>query len=247
MEQRLKVLLVDDEPICLETIKTSLNPFSYVDVVGEFLNGNDVVKFLQKNEVDLIFLDIEIKDINGFELANYINSYYPNTMIIFLTGYSDFALKGYEFQPIDFLIKPVNMVRLEQALSKVKDLKCSNKLKKEIKIGIRVEGGFEIININDISYIEKRGRKVFIICKDDKIYNSSDSLRELEDIFSEYGFFRCHQSFLVPFEKIKGIHASNFGRSYLIKLEDINAEVPLSRDKYNELKELLLERGLTFH
>lgn len=247
MNQRLKVLIVDDEPVCLEAIKTSLSSFSYISIVGEVLNGADVVKFLQKNEVDLIFLDIEIEDINGFELAKHINSYYPDILIVFLTGHVDFALKGYEYQPIDFLTKPLNILRLEQALSRVKDLKYNNRLKKEVKIGVHVEGGFEIINVNDISYIEKKGRKVYIVCEDGKTYNSRDSLQKLEGIFSDHAFFRSHQSFLVPFEKIKGIRIDDFKSSYLIQLKDKKEEVPLSREKYNELKDLLSQKGIKFY
>ncbi|MCQ1530472.1 LytR/AlgR family response regulator transcription factor [Lutispora saccharofermentans] len=244
---QLKVLLVDDEQICLDAIKASLSTFNYISIAGEADNGTDAVKFLQNHEVDLIFLDIDMKDINGFELAKHIQYHYPDIMIIFLTGYAGFALKGYEYRPVDFLTKPVNLLRLEQALSRVKELKGHNKPAKEVKIGINVEGGFEIINVKDISYIEKRGRKICIICENGEIFNCRDSLQKLEHIFSEHSFFRSHQSFLVPIEKIKSIRIDDFKRSYLMQLKDKKEELPLSRDKYNELKELLLQRGIKFY
>ncbi len=246
---QLKVLLVDDEDICLEELKSSLATFKYIDVIGEATSGSDVIKFLQKyeKEVDLIFLDIEIKDINGFELAKHIQSAYPHVKIIFLTGHVGFALQGYEFQPVDFITKPINIIRLEQSLLRVKSLKISEKANREIKIGIHVEGGFEIITVNDILYIEKRGRKVCIICKNGAIFNSRDSVQKLECIFQNYRFFRSHQSFLIPVNKIKRISIDEFRRAYVVQLEGVKEHIPLSREKHSELKELLKNEEMEFY
>jgi len=247
MNSQLKVLLVDDEQICLDAIKASLSTFNYVSVVGEADNGTDAIKFLQSNEADLIFLDIEMKGINGFELARHIQSHYPGIMFIFLTGHAGFALEGYEYRPVDFLTKPVNLLRLEQALSRVRELKHHDKPEKEVKIGVNVEGGFEIINVKDIAYIEKRGRKICIVCENGETFNCRDSLQKLELIFAEHSFYRSHQSFLVPIEKIKSIRLDDFRRSYVMQLKGKKEELPLSRDKYNELKELLLQKGIKFY
>ncbi|GLC29454.1 LytR/AlgR family response regulator transcription factor [Clostridium omnivorum] len=246
---QLKVLLVDDEDICLEDLKSSLNMFKYIDVVAEATTGSDAIKFLQNNEkkVDLIFLDIEIKDINGFDLAKHIRSVYPYIKIIFLTGHVGFALKGYEFQPVDFLTKPINIIRLEESLSRVKSLKLNEKVDKEIKIGIHVEGGLEIIAVKDILYIEKKGRKVYIVCNNCAVYNSRDSVQKLESIFRNYGFFRCHQSFLIPINKIKRISSDEFTRAYIAQLEGVKESIPISREKYNELKELLKNKEMEFY
>lgn len=249
MDMELKTLLVDDELLCLEALRSSLNAFSYVNIVGEILNGSDVVKIMEKAEmeIDLIFLDIEIKDVNGFELAKFIQSKYPKIKIIFLTGHAGFALKGYEYEPIDFLTKPINMIRLEQALSRVKNMKYNNEAVKDVKIGIHVEGGIEIISVKDIAYIEKKGRKVCIVCKNKDIFNSRDSLQKLESIFGSYGFFRCHQSFLIPIDNVKSVYADEFSRTYTIQLNEVKETIPLSRDKYVELKELLKKNGMKFY
>lgn len=245
MNSQLNVLLVDDEQICLDTLKQALNTFSYINIIDELTDGRDVVKLLQKDIIDLIFLDIEMESINGFKLAKHIKSIHPNIMIIFLTGHVDFAINGYEYQPVDFLIKPVNLIRLEQALSKVMDLKYRKKEKIDTKIGINIKGGFEIINIDDILYIEKCGRKIFIVMKNGEKFSSSDSLQKLENIFTDYNFFRSHQSFLIPIDKIKSVHIDEFKRTYTLKIEYANdILLPLSRDKYSKLKELLLEKGM---
>ncbi|PWW32701.1 MULTISPECIES: LytR/AlgR family response regulator transcription factor [Paenibacillus] len=247
MNQQLDVLLVDDERISLDILQSSLKVFNYINVVGEVTNGNDVIKYLQQYEVDVIFLDIMMQDVNGFELAEHIQSIYPDVLLVFLTGNVDFALGGYEYRPVDFLIKPVPLLRLERALSKVRELKYSTKERKASQIGIHVEGGMEIINISDITYIEKSGRKVYICCEGGKKIHSSDSLQKLESVFAEYNFFRSHQSFLVPLERIESIHIDDFKRSYRLRLKNVKDILPLSRDKHSELKKCLSRKGMKFH
>lgn len=246
MKSKLNVLILDNEQICIDNLKRNLNAFDYVNVVGELIDSVDYVKFLQGNEVDLIFLDIELVGNNGFEIAEYTKKYFPDKMIIFLTGYENFAIKGYEYEPIDFLSKPINIVRLEKALAHAKKQKFDSEKKKETRIGIHVDGGYKIIVINEILYIEKVGRKIYIVCQNGEKYIAKDSLRKLEIIFDEYNFFRSHQSFLVPIEKIKGISLDELKSTYLIEMYDYKEKLPLSRDKYQELKNILAEKGVRF-
>lgn len=244
MNRQLNILLVDDQKISLDTLKLSLEVFQFVQVVGEASNGAEVIKFLQSHKIDVVLLDIEMDDINGFQLARHIQATYPHVMIIFITGHVDLALDGYEYQPVDFLVKPVNLLRLEQALTRVRDLIYKDKPKKGTQIGIHTEGGLEIINVNDILYLEKIERKVFIFSKTGEKFKLTDSLQKLESIFSEYHFFRTHQSFLIPIDKIKSIHADEFKRSYTVQLKNVEEIIPLSRDKHNELKQLLIKMGI---
>lgn len=247
MKQELNTLLVDDEKVCLDIIRSSLDMFDYVNIVGEVNNGRDVINILQKKDVDLLLLDIEMEGISGFDLAKHIQLVYPEVMVIFLTGHVDFALEGYEYQPVDFLIKPVDILRLEQALAKAREIKYNYSKKQDVQIGIPVGGGLEIINVSDILYMERAGRKVNIVCKDGDIVNTSDSLRKLEDIFNEHNFFRSHQSFLVPLHEIRSIQMDKFKRTYVLHLKNTEEILPLSRDRYNELKELLISEGLRIH
>ena len=246
MDLKLKVLLVDDEQISLDVLNDDLKNFDFVEVVGLLKSGEVVIKFLQNNKVDVIFLDIEMNDIDGFEVANHIRKYYSDTMIVFLTGHTDFALESYEYYPTDFLTKPLNLLRLDQTLSRIKNIKSQKMKERKIKIGVNVEGGFELIDVDEISYIERRGRKTCIICSNGEVFNAKDSLQQLEMIFENYDFFRSHQSFIIPIKKIKKITLDEFKRTYNIQLKGVKELLPLSRDKYGELKHLLLKRGMKF-
>jgi DNA-binding LytR/AlgR family response regulator len=243
VSSKLNVLLVDDEPIWRENLKESLGMFEYVNVVGQASNGTEAIGILNSNKVDLVFLDIEMNGISGFQLAKHIQSAYPDIMIIFLTGHVDFAIDGYEYKPVDFLMKPVNILRLEQALLRVRNMK-NTASKKDTRIGLHVDGGLEIVSVRDILYMEKSGRKVYIVCKNGSKYNSSDSMQKLQEIFEKHDFFRCHQSFLIPVDNIKSILLDDFKNSYNIQLANVKESIPLSRDRYNDLKELLIKKGM---
>nr|WP_267917745.1 LytTR family DNA-binding domain-containing protein [Lederbergia citrisecunda] len=240
----INVLLVDDDQTCIESLKTSLRSFSFINIVGEVNNAFDAICFLQKNGVDLIFLDIEMDETNGLELANHLKSTHPDILVIFVTGHPGFALKSFEVHPVDYLTKPINMLRLEKALEKVKEIKNPHTPKFDQKIGIKVSGGIRIVNVNDILFLEKRGRKVFIECDEGDSFDCSESMQTLEMIFSQYGFFRSHQSFLVAIDKIKAIYPDSFTRSYLIEMNHNEMKLPLSRNKYQELKDLLYSKGV---
>ncbi|MEC2076363.1 LytTR family DNA-binding domain-containing protein [Metabacillus fastidiosus] len=235
----IKVLLVDDDQSCIDTLKMNLSSFSFINIAGECNSAEAAIKFLREKEADLLFLDIEMDGISGLEFAKHLQTAYPQILIIFVTGHPGFAIEGYEAHPIDFLTKPINILRLEKSLTRVREVMSSRNAAKGKKIGIKIAGGIQIINVNDILYIEKQGRKISIVCHNNEIFHSNETMQNLEAIFFDFGFFRSHQSFLVPVQKIKAIYPDSFTRSYSIQLTNDGDILPLSRNKYNELKDLI--------
>ncbi len=245
MEDQLTAFLVDDAPQHREALRSALQAFPFVSVAGEAGGGSEAVAFLQQHTVDLVFLDIELGDVDGFRLARHIQEWYPSTQIVFLTGHVDFAIDGYEFAPADFLVKPVDIMKLGRALRRVQQNKAVHKEAESVTIGIHVDGGLEILNVDDLLYLEKTGRRVTVVDRNGSRISSADSLQKLEKVFEPYGFFRCHQSFLVSLSKIKGIRLDASRNTYTIQLSDTDQPIPLSRDKYPDLKAQLTQRGLT--
>ncbi len=245
-EPKIRVALFDDEPMLCNSLQTTLLSFPYVEVVGMAHNGADALNMLHQLQPELVFLDIEMGDTNGLELARHIRSVYPDTQIIFLTGHAGFALEGYEYNPLDFLVKPVNILRLERVLLREKQRREGQQQKKEapVRIGLPVDGGMEIVQVDQVSYIEKVGRKVFLVGQNGERFQTYYSLQKLEDIFNCYGFFRCHQSFIVRIDAVRSISLDESKNSYNILLQGVKASIPLSRNKYAELKERLTESGM---
>lgn len=245
----IKTLIVDNDINCIKILRKELKAFPFIKIEGELNSPQDVDPFLHSNDIDLIFLDIEMGNIDGISLARNIKEIHPNALIIFVTGHPGFALEGYEVYPVDFLIKPINTQRLEKALSKVKEITSFRVNKDNYRIGINIDNGIKIININEILYIEKQGRRISVVCKNNEIIYSRESMKNLETLFASFNFYRPHQSFLVPIKQIKAIYPDKYTRSYTLELIDSKINIPVSRNKYSGLKEILEKetKGVTIH
>lgn len=235
----IKTFIIDDDIKCIESLEEHLKSFPFIHVEGHTTDVSEAIKILQSKKIDLLFLDIEMGDLNGIDLARHIKSLYPDILIIFATGHPGFALKGYEVYPVDFLTKPINILRLEKALQKVREVYEGKTFNKDLKIGMNISGGIKMINLNEIVYIEKQGRKVALICKNDELLYSNDTMKNLEAILVSYNFYRTHQSFIVPLDKIISIRPDKFTRSYSVELKNVDKNIPLSRSKYSDLKNIL--------
>lgn len=243
----LRVLLVDDDSQCLGELKTLLSSFPYVTVVGESLNTSNAISLLHSRKADLVFLDIELGNESGFQLARHIHQAFPGCKVIFLTGHVNFALEGYEYGPVDFLVKPVNILRLEQALLRVQEQRTPPFEKEEVRIGIQSGNRLEIVDISNILYMEKKNRQVMLVCETGETIVTRETLQKLEPAFLPHGFYRCHQSFLVSLDRIRSIQLDGSKCTYTLLLNGTDARIPLSRDRVSDLKHLLSGSGLMMH
>ena len=242
----LKILLVDDDAEAMKITRRALELFDRAAVVGEASSGIAAMEFVKSNAVDLVLLDIEMQDMSGFEVAAYLHKNYPKIQYVFLTGHTDFAVDGYAYQPLSFLVKPISISRLERILELAEE-KCTSV--PEIttphnQIGFHVDTRLEIVDAADVIYLETVGRKVRVVCKNGRVLDSSETLKKLYGVFEDYGFYRCHQSFAVQLDQIESISSDMFHRSYTIKLRGSDKEIPLSRDHFASLRTILEQRGI---
>lgn len=249
MTEPLNILILDDEQLCIDQLKQMLHAFDYVRVVGELNSGDGYMEALKTLPVDLVFLDIRIQEESGFSIAEFTKRNFPEKMIIFTTGFEDFAMQGYEYEPLDFLAKPVNFLRLEKALSHAREKKSRMTPLSHPRIGIHVSGGFRFIDVSTILFVERVGRKLVMACWETdhvETYQLRESMTELEKIFDGYGFLRVHQSYLVSALHISQISGTEAGGGYDLKVEHWDASIPVSRLKYREIQHRLQERGIRF-
>ncbi|WP_432355507.1 LytR/AlgR family response regulator transcription factor [Sporosarcina sp. A2] len=240
----IRTMIVDDDQQAIDLLITDLTSFPFISLVHTVNSGKAALDFLRNEKIDLLFLDIEIGDITGLELAGHIQSVYPHIAIIFVTGHAGFALDGYDYRPLDFLIKPINFFRLEKAMRVVESYfqDTARTTIPDHKIGMKVTGGIRIVTVSDILFIEKSGRKTSIVTTNDS-FLSGDSMKEIESMFEMYGFYRAHQSFIVPLHHIVSIQSDPSARSHTIELSN-GQQIPLSRNKYSELQILLEAQGI---
>lgn len=235
------VLLVDDQPLAAEDSIAALKHFVPGEQILYAENAEGAVRMLEERQVSLVFLDIEMPDMSGFSLAAYLEERHKGIPYVFLTGHADFAAESYEYEPLDFLTKPVDVARFEKTFERVEKRSAPS----AGKVAVRTGQDYVLVAPKEIRYICKEKRKIWIRLKDGREYQAALSLEELEQIFCDYGFFRCHQSFLVPLRDIRQVSASMFGQTYEAALEE-DFVVPVSRSKYVKLKEELKLLGIPF-
>lgn len=236
------VLVVDDQLLAVETSIAALKQYVPEEQILYALDGDSAVQMMKTRNISLVFLDIEMPDTSGFALASYIEENHSETAYVFLTGHADFALEGYEYSPADFLTKPIDIKRLGKTFEKIakKKLLFDNE-----KLAVRTRQGYTLVSPQEILYICKEKRKVWIRLKNGGEYQVDATMEELERIFNDYGFFRCHQSILIPTGSVQIVGNSKFGQTYEAILDD-GTVVPVSRGKYKSLKEELEKAGILF-
>lgn len=240
----IRTVLLDDDPLSQQAARASLSAYDDVEIIKEFSEGAPFFTFLQEAPVDLLFLDIELDHETGFEIAGRMKVEYPDVMIVFLTGHSTYAIDGYDFSPVNFLVKPISSQKLSQTLEEVRHrLNRVDSTRKAAKIMLRLKDGMQVIQIDDIRYFERWNRKIYMVCRNKKQSVGGYTMQELETMLEPYGFYCCHQSFLVALSHISGLR--NIGRQlYEITVRDRKETVPVSRHRYNELIKKLREKGV---
>lgn len=242
----IKAIIVDDEENARLILKNFVSEYCpSVAIIAEADDVKSAVKLINKNEVDLVFLDIEMPNENGFALFDYFNK--PTFDTIFCTAYSEFAIKAFEVSATDYLLKPIGLTKLKEAIEKVEAKRLikntgniealkENLLQKEIKkIGILIGDGIVFMDLNDILYFEADGSYTTIHHK-----NGSDltvkKIKHFEDLLSsDKRFFRIHRSYLINVSLIKK-YSKKEGLSVTY---DERTLIPISREKKEEFEEFM--------
>ncbi len=241
-----KVVLIDDEPLARQLLKTLLQPYKQVEVVAECGDGFEGFKAIQEYAPDLIFLDVQMPRLNGFELLELLDN--PPS-VIFTTAFDEYALKAFEAHAVDYLLKPIVKERFEKAMQKwlqhaaVKDnLPVSALTESNIyegyqhRIVVKDNGLIRIIPAQDIYYIEASDDYVKIITKDGS-YLKKSTLSHIEQTLDPQQFVRVHRSYLVPVTQLMRIEP--YEKESHIALLHCGAKVMVSKSGMAKLKTLL--------
>ncbi len=246
--KKIKAIVVDDEENARLIIKNFVSEYCpLVEIIDEAEDVKSAVKIINKNHVDLVFLDIEMPNENGFALFDYFNK--PNFETIFCTAYSEYALKAFEVSATDYLLKPIGLAKMKEAIEKVaKRLETNNSntnnitvlkenlSEKEIKkIGVHIGDGIVYMDLNDILYFEAEGSYTTIHHKKGKDLTVK-KVKYFEDLLAnDHRFFRIHRSYLINVTLIKK-YSKKDGLS--ITFDDRNM-LPISREKKEEFEDYM--------
>lgn len=198
-------IIIEDEPLALDILERHIHKTPLLQLQGSFRSPIAAMTFLQQNTIDLLFLDINMPDLNGIQL---LKSLTRRPLVIFTTAYSQYALESYDWNAVDYLLKPIELERFlkavnkaQQAMNSTKDLATSTS-KQEPKVFFLKSGPktFKVLQ-KDILYIEAAENYVAYISKDRKIL-VLDSLSKLEVSLPKSHFIRIHKSYIVALEHI---------------------------------------------
>ena len=239
-KRAINVLIVDDDSVALAAARQNIGFYVEEERIYQATNAVEMMRLLSTVPMDLAFLDMEMPDIDGFTIADYLAKIQPKTKYVFLTGHTEMGAKSYEYDPIDFLCKPVNVLRLSKTFERYDRLAGSSTAQEQI--AVESGNGLVLIQPQEIRYISRDSRKTIIHCGE-KVHVVKMPLAELEMIFADYDLVRCHQSFLVALSHVVGVEKSVFGRTYTAVL-DTEDKIPVSRGRFEELWGKMTENGV---
>ncbi len=210
---KMKVIIIDDEPLAIDILVKYAESIDYIEVLKTFTNPIEAIKFIANNEVDLVFLDIEMPMLNGVDLVESLNSK-PN--IIFTTAFPNYAVEGFNLDAIDYLLKPISYKRFLKAISKVSQnnskensIVPSNQItsfNNENKY-IFVKSDYENIKVNvtEIKYIEGLKDYLRINLSNGKFVLTLSNFNNILEKIENKNFIRIHNSYIINLDFVKSI------------------------------------------
>ncbi len=204
----VNTLIIDDEPFVREDLCRLLRPHDNVKVTGEAGTVDEAIQQLHKHFFDLIFLDISLKDKSGFDLIPFIDE---RSNIVFVSGYGEYALKAFEINALDYLLKPVFQERMDKTLGRL-SLEQKRRQKEKDRVYIKLETGGRYVAFNDIAAISSVGGNylTLFLAKGEQLVCRS-TLKYWENLLPVGAFLRIHRSLIVNLRKIETISPEKSG------------------------------------
>ena len=233
----LKALVVDDEAPARSELRYLLGECGGVEVVGEASNAVEALQLIKAIPYDVIFLDIQMPGLTGVQLAEVLAGLTQPPSIIFVTAHSEHAVKAFEVRATDYLVKPVELDRLKQALARIEPIAEQAPARVE-RIPVEKAGKKLLVNVEDILYVMAKDDYSYLYTAPDR-YLSTISLAQLETKLEPVGFFRIHRRYLVNLLRVKEV-VPMYGGTLLLTLSDeASTQIPVSRRRVPALKKAL--------
>lgn len=231
---KIKCIIIDDEPLAAEVIENHLKEFSNMELVGTYHNPLDAIKVIDGQQVDAVFIDINMPKMNGLE---FIKSLELKPYFIITTAYREYAVESFDLDVLDYLVKPIPFSRFLKSINKLsqkfhsdKTVEVQNQQDKSF-IFLKVDKKLVKIKFEDILYVEslKDYIKVFTLTGD---YLAHKSLTSISEELPSNQFLRLHRSFTVALDKIQALE----GNSVLVN----DKRIPIGRKYINHAKDVIL-------
>ena len=257
MSAKIKTLIVDDEPLARRNLRLLLEKDPQIEILDECRNGRDAVKAINTLSPDLIFLDIQMPEMDGFDVLEHVGPEHIQA-IIFVTAFDQYALKAFDVHALDYLLKPFDDERFAHALRRAKsqiEAREINRLSKRLlalleereserkdsiqqknyltRLMIKVSGRVVLLKVEEIDFIEADGNYAKLHVGR-KAHLLREKMHDLEGRLDPAKFVRIHRSIIVNLDRIKEMHP-HFNGDYIVVLED-GRQLRLSRTRRENLE-----------
>jgi len=235
----MKCIIIDDEYPARVELRYFIEKYKNLEIVGEFEDSISALNCFEKNSIDIIFLDINMPNMNGMVLAKLISKFEIKPQIIFITAYGEYAVDAFSIKAFDYILKPYSEERIMKTLDSLIENNTTEKKNEGKSINrLTLWKGEKmyVLSLDEIYVFEACERETKVYAKGE-IYFSKQKISNLEEELPNI-FFRTHRSYIVNINKIKEI-IPWFNSTYNLKIEDVDIEVPVSRNKIKEFRELL--------
>ncbi|PKP11352.1 MAG: DNA-binding response regulator [Bacteroidetes bacterium HGW-Bacteroidetes-4] len=244
----MKVLIIEDEAPAREIVKTFLKDYPNAELVGECEDGFSGLKAIKEMQPDLVFLDVQMPKITGFEMLELLDE---QPQIIFTTAYDQYAIKAFEMNAIDYLLKPFSKERFNQAMQKVQAneevFETGEKLQKVIqtlddkseklfRIAVKKGGDIHMIPVEELLYIEAKDDYVMLYTPKGR-YLKEKTMKYYENHLDEQEFVRVHRSYIVRVDQVKRLEP--YGKSSYLAILGQGQKINVSLSGYRKLKDVL--------
>ena len=259
----LRTVLVDDEQLARDELGFLLGQLGGIEVIAQAGNGVEALSTIDRLQPDLVFLDVQMPGLTGFEVARRMLDTRAPSHIIFVTAYDQHAIEAFEVNAVDYLLKPVEQTRLQVAidrarrrisvervldrgtssvntdqLEKIVQLVSERQSRRE-RLAIKIGERFMLVQAEDVLYASLRDDGIAVVTEQHAGTSNYRTLDELQDRLDPSVFWRVHRSHLVNINKIREI-VPWFSRNYILRMKDAKStEIPVSRTQTKRLREYL--------
>lgn len=240
----INVIIIDDEPAARTVLKMLLEEYEEdIQIVGEASSGKEGIELIKKKKVDLLFLDVEMPKMDGFSMLREFETI--DFDVIFTTAYSQYAIDAIKFSALDYLLKPIDIEELDDAIERFKAKQKTQKVEKEgiyflpndftnlqnqnSKIALPTAKGFQIVFVSELFYCEASRNYTLFFLKDGKKIIVGRNLKYFCEKLEPFGFFRIHESFLINLSHLKNYVKGRGGQ--VVLSNEVTLDVARNRKK----------------
>ncbi|WP_084327090.1 LytR/AlgR family response regulator transcription factor [Desulfofundulus thermocisternus] len=247
-------VVVDDEPLARDELKYLLSNYPECRVTGEAEDAQEAIKLVRETQPDVVFLDIQMRGMSGYEAARHMLSFPHPPLVVFATAYDEYAVRAFELGAVDYLLKPFEEERLSKTIKRIGELRkrsedwtraveqvnelLGGKKQRIKKLPVEKNGEIRLLDYRDIIFGRAKNGSVQVFTASDTC-TFTGSMTELEARLKSEGFFRVHKSFLVNLNHVQGVLPWFKGTYWLVMSDAKKSQIPVSKSQVKELKSIL--------